>query len=124
MTDIQSRNGKIMRQKVIGTILSLLLLGSTFSAAQALVYDGTKYGSYITTSGNKISLTDNQDDGQFPSVNYTFDKRKQKGGFNNKLGYNVTVTKRATSTVVGIQPCVSRTLLPSNCGGWIGQKPL
>ncbi|MFP7696726.1 hypothetical protein [Trueperella sp. LYQ143] len=103
---------------------SIIFLLSTITTAYGLSYTGTKYGSEIHTNGSFISLKDNQDDNQFPSVNYSFDQARQSSGFSNKSGYNTTVTMNAPAEVNGIQPCVSRYyILPSNCGGWIGTPP-
>lgn len=110
-------------ERIAGALLALALTVTAGSAAQGLSYTGTKYGSEITTSGGTVYLKDNQNDGQFPSVNYSFDKARQKSGFSNKSGYNTTVAKTESSAITGIQPCVSRTLLPSSCGGWLGTPP-
>ncbi len=113
-----------MKRKFVSVVAVSALLLSSGSAAVGLSYAGTKYGGEIHAYGKTISLRDNQNDHQFPSVNYTFDKRRQKGGFSNKSGYETTVYKTVSHNVEGIQPCVSRPgPLPSRCGGWIGSKP-
>ena len=63
-------------------------------------------------------MKDNKADGQFPSVNCKCNVGVNQGGFSDNSGYNTTVTKAAPSTITAIQPCVSRTLLPSDCGSW------
>ena len=106
-------------KKLLSSLAIVVLFASAATTAHALSYTGTKYGSYIYTSGTLVSLKDNKDDGQFPSVNYKYDGGTKQAGFSNKSGYNTVVVKTAPSAVTGIQPCVSRTLLPASCGGWI-----
>lgn len=108
-----------IKNKISIGLLTLVIAAGTVGSASALTYDGTKYGSYITTSGASLSLKDNKADGQFPSVNYKYNGGVNQDGVSNKSGYNTTVTKTAPSTITAIQPCVSRTALPSDCGNWI-----
>ncbi|ACV08416.1 hypothetical protein [Jonesia denitrificans] len=106
-------------KKSLATIAIVALLATGATSAQALSYTGTKYGSSIFTSGSYLSIKDNKNDGQFPSVNYKYAGGTKQGGIANKNGYGVTLSFNAPSSITAIQPCISRTALPMSCGSWI-----
>ncbi len=108
-----------IKNEVSIVLLAVVIGAGTAGSASALTYSGSRYGSYINTSGPYLSLTDNKADGQFPIANYLYDGGVSQGGIANKSGYNTTVYTTAPSAITAIQPCVSRTALPADCGGWI-----